>query len=117
MQLPITESGRLIHKVSIQRRQRTQSQSSGDMTEVWADIKNAWAEIKPLLRGRNVEIAAGRTKGRTITHQITMRYPGMMLTPADHRIAYRGRVFELFAVNNTMERNVELVIECNEIIQ
>jgi head-tail adaptor len=107
-----TPAGRLIHVVTVERITGKLQSDTGETFDVWTatDI-DVPAEVKPL-RGRNVEIAAARTKGRVLSHQITMRFVDE-LEPATCRIVHEGQLFEIFQSVDVMERHAELDVLCN----
>jgi head-tail adaptor len=106
-------AGRLYHEITIETVSGETQSATGSVTPLWTAIATAYAEIKPL-HGRNVEIALMRTKGKSVSHQITMRYfEG--LAPTTHRITFHGRIFEIFSALNVLERNIDLDVLANEI--
>jgi SPP1 family predicted phage head-tail adaptor len=109
----LTAAGRLVQQIEIQQRSRTQSATSGAIVDGWTTVATVRAELKPL-NGRNVEIALARTKGRSSSHKVIMRYPGFDLVAGQNRFNFNGRIFELFDVDNLEERNLELDVICNE---
>lgn len=109
-----TPAGRLIHTVLIERITGRQQTATGETVDVWTAAEEVPAEVKPL-RGRNVEIAAARSKGRVLSHQITMRWVPDV-NPATTRFRFGGRTFEIFQAVNVMERDVELDCLCDEVV-
>ncbi|HWE95752.1 MAG TPA: head-tail adaptor protein [Tepidisphaeraceae bacterium] len=110
--IEFTPAGRLIHSVTIERITGQAQSATGQTTDVWtATDCDIPAEVKPL-RGRNVEIAAARTKGRVLSHQITMRFVEDV-KPASCQIVHEGIIYEIFQVVDVLERHAELDILCN----
>jgi head-tail adaptor len=114
--MSFTPAGRLFHEIIIEQVTGQTQTPSGATVPVWTAIDETYAEVKPL-HGRNVEIALARTKGRTVSHQITMRYvDGIDITPSTTRINFHDRYFEIFQAVNVLERNIEWDILCNEVV-
>jgi SPP1 family predicted phage head-tail adaptor len=109
-----TASGRLNHELTIEAITGQTQGANGETTSVWTPQETIFAEIKPLT-GRNVEIALAKTKGRTVTHHITMRWVDG-LNPATTRFDFHGRKLEIFVIDNVLERNIEAQILVNEIV-
>ena len=82
----------------------------GNQTETWAKVAETWAAIEPL---KGDERWAAAYAQATTTHRVTMRPPGIEITPA-HRIIFGSRIFEIESVINVEERNRELVLMCVE---
>ena len=99
----------LRHKEEIQELIETQDAIGNQMYE-WAKVGEAWAAIEPL---KGEEYFAAATIQAQISHKVTMRPPGIEITPA-HRIIFGSRIFEIESVINVEERNRELVLMCVE---
>jgi head-tail adaptor len=114
--MSFTPAGRLFHELQIEQITGETQSASGATVPVWTAIEQTYGEVKPL-HGRNVEIALARTKGRTVSHQITMRYiDGIDITPSTTRINFHSRYFEVFQAVNVLERGIEWDILANEIV-
>ena len=82
----------------------------GEQTVTFSKAADAYAYIEPL-RGREYW-AAAQIQAET-THEIRMRPLDITLTNR-HEIVFGTRRFEIEAVRNIGERNVELVLMCKE---
>lgn len=51
----------------------------------------------------------------TVSHRVTMRPPGVTVTPAE-QIVFNGRIFNIESVINPEERNQELQLMCRELV-
>ena len=107
-------SGELFNRIAIQVATKTQS-PSGETTQTWADGPvTLWANIKPV-HARDIEIAMGRTKGKSCSHQISTRW-NSNVAPTTNRIRFGTRIFEIFSVLNVEEAGEELSILADEIV-
>lgn len=102
-------TGLLRHRVEIQALTVTEDEI-GNQVEEWVKVAEAWAAIEPI-QG-NEKLTAAYMQAET-THKVTMRPPGIEITPA-HRIIFGSRIFEIESVINVEERNRELVLMCVE---
>lgn len=73
-----------------------------------------WAEIKPAT-ARDLERRVASTVQSSASHIVTMRYHSGVNTQT--RIIFGTRVFNVTGVQNTDERNVELVIAATEVVE
>jgi SPP1 family predicted phage head-tail adaptor len=108
------QAGRLIHEVTIETINGESQSATGATTPNWTPAETVMVEIKPL-HGRNVEIALARTKGKSVSHQISGRWNDLF-KPTTSRINFHGRIFEIFSVVNVLERNIDADLLCNEIV-
>lgn len=105
-------AGKLRHLVTINRYTPTTSAVTGEkLAGYTAATPQVWAEIVPL-SGR--ELLNAQQIVTDSTHQIRMRYTANV----SHRdqILFNGRTFEIDAMNNTDERNIELVMLAHEAV-
>lgn len=102
-------TGKLRHRVEVQR-YGTSYDPEGEPIQEWQLLAKAWAAIEPL---KGEEYFAAATIQAQISHKVTMRPPGIEITPAD-RIIFGSRIFEIESVINVEERNRELVLMCVE---
>lgn len=96
--------------LSIQSLTRTEA-GDGTTSDKWLTTDREWASISPL-RGRE-RIEAKKVQSK-VTHRIVMRYVGGLTT--ENRLSWNSRVFNIEAVLNKGERNVELEIEAVELV-
>ena len=100
-------SGKLKHRINIQRETKT-SDGAGGASITWNTIAQPWAYIKP--RSGNERFQAMRLES-DITHRIYMRYR-TDFNAAD-RIEYNGRIMQIRAIVNIEELNdwLELYVD------
>lgn len=82
-------------------------QASGDADGFFEALSPSswWAQIQPL---------TSSDAGRSIFHQVTMRYHSQVTM--DTRVLYGARELFVRGVQNMDERNVELRLLCEEIV-
>lgn len=107
-------AGRLRHRVSLQRNEPTQDQSTGEILDKWVEYAKVWASVEPLSAREFISAAATQSK---ITTRITIRY--MDGVDASMRIVHtkRGaqRVFNIEGVLSDRESGLEyLTLPCSE---
>jgi head-tail adaptor len=115
MPINFTPAGALIFRITIQERVRSQT-ALGTMVDSWTDLFQVPADIAPL-KSQNYDASAAHTKGRTRSYLIKTRPMPIDLLPDQHRIMYKGRVFEIFGVENVMELNREWQITAISIVE
>ncbi len=76
----------------------------GEVTESWATLSTAWANIKPMQGGETIQ---GGQVDATVTHVITLRKTDIT---ADDRINHDNRIFNITRVLNPEERGADQVI-------
>jgi len=100
--------GKLRHRITIQEYAASRD-SFGAQVQTWADKATVFASIAPV---SGKEYFAAQQINSEITTKITIRYlPG--ITPK-MRVLFNGRIFEILAVLNHEERNIELNLMCKE---
>lgn len=82
----------------------------GNQTEEWAKVAEAWAAVEPL---KGDEYLAAASTQAQVSHKVTMRPPGVEVTPAN-RIVFGSRTLEVESALNLEERNRELQLMCKE---
>ena len=102
------EAGKLRHQVKLQR-VTVAADSHGDQTKTWTDLATVRASIEPL-SGR--ELVNAQAMQSDVTHRVRMRYVAGVQTK--HRIAFGSRVFDIRAVRDIDERNLELEMLCTD---
>ena len=84
----MVRSGKLRHRVAIERPAYTQDPATGEMIPGWELVGNVWADVNPLSAR---EFMAAQANQSEVKARITIRYrPG--LTP-DMRIRHRDRIY------------------------
>lgn len=86
------DSGKLRHRVSIERVSYVQDATTGAMVETWAQIAKVWAAVEPLSAREFVQSAAGQSE---VTARITIRAREILATD---RIIHRGTVYNIRGV-------------------
>jgi len=102
--------GKLRHLVQINRYTPTTSSTSGEQVAAYTSGETPWASLEPLT-GREL-LNAQQIVGNS-THRIRMRYTANV--SRKDQILFNGRTFECESIDNTEERNIELVILAHEI--
>lgn len=101
-------AGKLRHRVTLQTRTETQN-DTGESAASWSDFATVWAAVEPL-RGR--ELIAAQAVNSEVTGMIRMRYrAGVEPTM---RAVYGSRNFNIVAIVNPEERNIELWLYTSE---
>ena len=83
------DSGKLRHRISIERIERTQHPVTGAIAETWTEIAKVWAAVEPLSAREFVQSAAEQTE---VTARITIRTRDILATD---RIIHRGTVYNI----------------------
>lgn len=102
--------GKLIHSVAIEKKV-TQRDTYGAEIVTWVEVARAWASVEPL-SGR--EYFQAQQMQASVDYRITMNYqPGIVPTM---RVKWNDRGFNIRSVINTEERNIELILMCQEFV-
>jgi SPP1 family predicted phage head-tail adaptor len=106
-------AGRLRHRVTLQQLPANRTPSPrGQLPSNWATVATFWADVAPL-QGR--ELSNAQQIKATVTHRLTMRWPGSSLTiTPSMRFTWGSRIFNIVAVLNADERNRRLDIIAEE---
>lgn len=83
-------SGKLRHRVTIQRFTKTQDPNTGLITESWADVATIWASFEPL-SGR--DLIAARAQHSEISARVVIRYRPAV--DSAMRLIHRGRIYSI----------------------
>jgi SPP1 family predicted phage head-tail adaptor len=102
-------AGLLRHPVIVQTPTRTPT--ADGYTDSWGTVASVWASVQPATPER-LERFVGATVRTPITHLVTMRYRGDL--SAKHRLLFGSRQLYVQGWQNVDERNIELVIACEE---
>lgn len=83
-------SGKLRHRVTLQRFVKTQDPTTGLISEEWVDGATVWASVEPL-SGR--DFIAARAQQSEISARVVIRYrPDVDSTM---RLIHRGRIYSI----------------------
>jgi len=103
--------GSLRHVVTLQT-PTTVPDGDGGFTTTWATLlANVPAEIKPAGE-RDLERTIASTVQSTATHIVTIRYLAGVTTQT--RVLFGAREFSVTGVANPQERDISLVLVCQE---
>lgn len=97
------EAGRLRHRVSIERIERTQDPTTGAISETWTEIAKVWAAVEPLSAREFVQSAAGQSE---VTARITIRTRDILATD---RIIHRGVAYNIRGVLADKDSGLEYI--------
>lgn len=103
----------LRHFVTVQNPSAPAPDGDGGFTQTFTDAATAWAEIRPA-SARDLERVVGGTVMSEASHIARMRYHPAVTTKS--QLLFGSRVFAVTGVQNVDERNVELVIACQEVV-
>lgn len=107
------DAGKLRQRITIQQPNDTTQNTFGEVVLTddsnWTTVDTLWAEIETLT-GR--ELYAAQRIAAEATHKVTLRYyPGII---PKQRVLFGTRIFDVNAVLNIEERNIELHLLCKE---
>jgi SPP1 family predicted phage head-tail adaptor len=97
------DSGKLRHRVSIERVSYVQDATTGAMVETWAEIAKVWAAVEPLSAREFVQSAAAQSE---VTARITIRSRDILATD---RIVHRGTVYNIRGVLADKDSGLEYI--------
>lgn len=87
------QAGKLRHRVMIQRRDKSQDPTTGEMVTDWVDHAMVWAAIEPLSAREFIAAQAGQSQ---ITARATIRYiEGLNATM---RLMHNGAAYNIEGV-------------------
>jgi SPP1 family predicted phage head-tail adaptor len=104
-------AGKRRHCVLIQQ-QTDEQDDAGEKLEQWNDLRSTWAEIRAVT-SKEVYAASGFTS--QVSHLITILFHPSMAVRSSYRVVYRGRIFQVQAVVDEDETQVELKLYCLEL--
>lgn len=104
------EPGRMRNRIAIQSRTATTSETGG-VTHTWSTDMTVWGSISPL--SGNEPLRADKLLPE-VSHRVRIRYRSGIT--AKNRLVFDSRVFQIVAVLNRDERNIELELLCSEAI-
>jgi len=105
-------AGQLRHQVVIEQ-PTTSSDGYGDEIAGWTTFATVWASVEPI-RGKEYFMAkdASQEESHQVTHRVRIRYLSGVLPTM--RITWGSRAFDIHAVLNTDERDIEMELLCTE---
>ena len=105
------DPGSLNKRVDIQSPGQAQDAFGEAQASGWTTTYSVWASIKAVTGKDIYALGAGYTS--QVTHKITIRYPGVMLTN-NQRVLYGTRVFIIQIVTDPDEGKAQLDMMCLE---
>jgi head-tail adaptor len=111
--IPSRSTGERRHLVTLQNPGAPVADDSGGYTQPWTDLAPAtvWVSLQPAF-ARDVEYLAAGTVAASATHLVTGPYhPGVT---TQTRLVLGARIFHVTGVGNPEERNVEMILLCQE---
>lgn len=109
----VLNPGELRHNIQIQVQSNAPDPVTGAPAEGWATILSALAEIRTATMR---ELYQAEQFSAQVSHIITIRWPGSgYVIQGGQQVLFGSRVFKLQTVDNVMERNRVLRLQCLEI--
>lgn len=105
-------AGTLRHLITLQT-PASAPDGDGGFTDTWTDLATVWASIVPAT-ARDLERVVAGTVQSSATHLVTIRYLAGVTTKT--RVVFGSRLFSVTGVQNPEERNISLVLVCQEIV-
>ena len=100
-------AGQLRHRVTFQT-PSTATDDYGDPAPVWSALDTVWARVEPIT---GKERFAALQVQADVNHRILCRYNSTIASLApDDRVVFGSLTFDIKAVINTDERNIELQV-------
>lgn len=106
-------AGSLRHRVTLQT-PATAADGDGGYTDTWTALATVWASVVPAT-AHDLERAVAGTVQSSATHLVTIRYLAGVTTKT--RVLFGTRTLQVTGVQNPDERNISLVLVCQEIVQ
>jgi SPP1 family predicted phage head-tail adaptor len=105
-------AGELRHLITLQTPSPATPDGDGGYTEdPWTTLATVWASIVPAT-ARDLERVVAGTVQSSATHLVTIRYLAGVTTKT--RVVFGTRLFSVTGVQNPEERNISLVLVCQE---
>lgn len=110
---PRKSPGQRPHRITLQNPGPALPNDDGGYTQTWTDLEPAalWASIEPASAERLEKVGAGTVTAQA-SHLVAIPYHAGVTTHT--RVLFNGRVLNVVGMHNTDERNVELVLVCEE---
>ena len=104
------QAGKLRHSIIIQKKVVNRDDYGAEVV-TWQDFTRAWGSIEPV-SGREYFLA--QQMQAAVDHKIVIRYQSG-ITP-DMKAVWNSRSFDIKAVLNKEEKNIELTLMCSEFV-
>ena len=104
------QAGKLRNRIKIEQGAEAQN-SFNEEVLTWSTFATPSASISPL-NGR--ELFDAQQRYAEVTHKVVIRYLAGVVPKM--RVNFGGRLFDINAVLNIDERNIELQLLCSEIV-
>jgi SPP1 family predicted phage head-tail adaptor len=105
--------GALRHRITLQT-PTSVADGDGGFSDTWATLAaNVPASIAPATAHDLERVVAGTVQS-SATHLVTIRYLAGVTTKT--RVVFGSRLFSVTGVQNPDERNISLVLVCQEIV-
>ena len=110
----VAEAGKYSTKVTVQRRDESQTTGMNEPAPEWKTYHTCWASLDPI-SGR--EFQAGDQTTADVGYRVRLRYStkSSEITPK-MRIQHKGRTFEIVRVVDAENRHVEMILDCREVV-
>jgi SPP1 family predicted phage head-tail adaptor len=105
--------GAMRHRITLQTPAAATPDGDGGFTETWTALATVWASIVPAT-ARDLERLVAGTVQSSATHLVTIRYLAGVTTKT--RVVFGTRLFSVTGMQNPEERNISLVLVCQEIV-
>jgi SPP1 family predicted phage head-tail adaptor len=104
------KSGRIRHRVTIQRFVQSEDDGIGGTVGNWKDIATIWAKVTPL---SSKDVLISQQLKNNATHEVEIRY--RIDINAKMRLLYRGRVLDNISIRDIDELRKEIRLLCREV--
>lgn len=101
-------AGSLRHRVTIGTYSETLDET-GDVVQTWSTHAEVSARVNPVKAAEGYEAQQNVAR---VTHEVTIRY--LATVEETMRVIYDSREFYIVGIRNPDERNIMMVIECDE---
>jgi SPP1 family predicted phage head-tail adaptor len=105
--------GAMRHRITLQTPSTATPDGDGGFTNTWAALATVWASIVPAT-ARDLERVVAGTVQSSATHLVTIRYLAGVTTKT--RVVFGSRLLSVTGMQNPEERNISLVLVCQEIV-
>lgn len=107
--------GALRHQITLQNPGAAVPDGDGGFTQTWTNLDPARvsAAIQPAT-ARDLERIVANTEQSKASHLVTIRYHSGVTT--ETRILFGTRILQVTGIQNPDERNISLILVCEEIV-